>query len=580
MAGAHYPRGDRSAADLSAMLGARADDVCRTYLPNGRIVGGKWRVGNVAGEPGQSLWVSLRGNDRGRWKDEAVPEHNGDMLDLIRAVKGIGLTDAMDEAALFLGLPPPEPAAKAAPTAGRAFAGMLREARPVTPDDPAGRYLASRGLAAGDAEGCWFHPTLWVQVDGAKAEAPALIVPLTDAAGQLRAVHRIYLTEDGGKAAFGHHKRTSGSGKGAAARFGAADAERVVLCEGVEDALAVLRVLEPEERRGVMVAASAGAGRIAGVELHGGVRRILHMQDGDRAGEGAWEALQAHWGAGGAGISLVRARPQAKDANDELVEHGRKALRTLLEPLFAAETPTEPEADVSAAEGTEAGDMPGEAAADEGKPDRPDGPEGIGTGDGEAAAAGGGANAGGGTHAEDGPADGRDGAGTGARLWAAFEADWNAFWAKTQEDRVHPYGAEGYEDIHARMRVLHSLRGLDPGARSWLGEQLAIHNGIRGRWRRAEEIVLGLRFAAERRQAVADSGGDILRAGRYRAWKEEERRLAAAGVAMLGDPDYAVPLDGIEYSREWIEWAADTIPSWHAGDAQRLEAVRGAGAAW
>ena len=49
---------------------------------------------------------------------------------------------------------------------------------------------------------------------------------------------------------------------------------------------------------------------------------------------------------------------------------------------------------------------------------------------------------------------------------------------------------------------------------------------------------------------------------------------------MLSDPDYAVPLNGIEYSREWIQWAGGTNPSWHAGDAQRLEAVRGAGAGW
>ena len=127
MARAHYPRGDRSATDLAAMLAERAEDVCRTYLRGGSRNGRRWRVGSVADEPGQSLWVSLRGNDRGRWKDEAVPEHNGDMLDLIRAVKGIGLTDAMDEAALFLGLPPPEQAAKAV-AAGGPFGAVLRDA--------------------------------------------------------------------------------------------------------------------------------------------------------------------------------------------------------------------------------------------------------------------------------------------------------------------------------------------------------------------------------------------------------------------------------------------------------------------
>ena len=449
---------------------------------------------------------------------------------------------------------------------------MLREARPVVPDDPAGLYLASRGLAAGDAEGCWFHPTLWVQVDGAKVEAPALIVPLTDAAGELRAVHRIYLSEEGRPAPFERPKRTSGRGKGIAARFGAADAERVVLCEGVEDALAVLRALDPEERRGVMVAASAGAGRIAGVELHGGVRRILHMQDRDRAGLGAWEALQTQWGGEDSGISLVRAMPQAKDANDELLEHGRKALRRLLEPLFAEEPPPEPDADGSAAEGIGAEEMPRESAAAEGKPDGTTGPEAVGADGGEADAAG----------TEAGRADGAavSEAEADAREWAAFKDDWNAFYRETEETGVHPYVAQGYEDMHARMRALSFRHHLDPKARSWLGEQLTIHNEITGRWNRAKEHVLGLRIVQDRRQAVADSGGDILRAGGYRAWKEEEGRLAAASSAMLADPDYRLALDGIEYAEEWLKWAVGAIPSWHAGDAQRLEAGGGAGVGW
>ena len=595
------------------MLADRAEDVCRAYLQGGSRNGGYWRVGSVDGEPGQSLWVNLKGDDRGRWKDEAVPDHKGDLLDLIRAAGGIGLTAAMDEAARFLGLPPPDPEAG---SADRAFAAMLRDAVPVTPDDPAGRYLASRGLAAGDAEGCWFHPTLWVRVGGKVREEPALIVPLTGADGHLRAVHRIFVSEDGGKAAFEHHKRTKGSGKGLAARFGAADARRVVLCEGVEDALAVVRALDPEERKGVMVAASAGAGRIAGVELRDGVRRILHMQDRDRAGGTAWEALRTRWGEEHPDVVLVRAVPLEKDANAELLEHGPQVLRALLDPLFAANPPADPDAEGAgagdmptesgAAEGksggptgsdggaaandgadagdgphTEgvaaeaadgAGDVPTESGAAEGKPDGTTGPEGIGADGGEADAAG----------AEAGPSDGAavSEAEADAREWAAFKDDWNAFYKETEEAGVHPYAAQGYEDMHARMRALSFRHHLDPKARSWLGEQLTIHNEITGRRNRAKELVLGLRIVQDRRQAVADCGGDILRAGRYRAWKEEERRLAATGEAMLADRDYELALNGIEHARERLEWASRTIPSWHANDAQRLEAGGGAGVAW
>ena len=210
MAGPQYPRGDRTAGEPAAMLADRAEELCRTYLPGGKRNGRHWRVGSVAGEAGQSLWVDLRGNDRGRWRDEAVPDHKGDMLDLIAAAKGIDLPAAMDEAARFLGLPPPEPAANAAEGP---FAAMLRDSLPVTPDDPAGRYLASRGLAAGDAEGCRFHPILWVRIDGKVREEPALIVPLTDADGRRQAVHRIFVSEEAGR------RRSRGaSGPAAAAR--------------------------------------------------------------------------------------------------------------------------------------------------------------------------------------------------------------------------------------------------------------------------------------------------------------------------------------------------------------------------
>ena len=540
------------------MLADRAEELCRTYLPGGKRNGRHWRVGSVAGEAGQSLWVDLRGNDRGRWRDEAVPDHKGDMLDLIAAAKGIDLPAAMDEAARFLGLPPPEPAANADAAEG-SFAAMLRDSLPVAPDDPAGRYLASRGLAAGDAEGCRFHPTLWVRVDGKVREEPALIVPLTDADGRMRAVHRIFVSEDGGPAAFKGRKRTRGTGKGLAARFGAADAERVVLCEGVEDALAVVRALDPEERRGVMVAASAGVGRIAGVELHAGVRRILLMQDRDRAGGTAWTALRARWDEEDPDVFLVRAVPRAKDANDELLEHGREALRALLEPLFAADPPTEPDADGPAAEGTEAGGntdgttVPTEIDTEAGRP-------------------------------EGAPADGADAAG-GVRAhveweWMVFLEEWKAFREKADGAGVHPYVAQGYGDMHAHMRVLSSRPGLNPEARAWLKRQLAMHNEIAGRWERAEEHVLALRIVQDRRAAIEAGGGDILRADRYDAWREDEARLAAAGTAMLNDPAYQLPLNGIKHAIAWFEWAGTAIPSWHAGEAQRLEAGRSVGGRW
>ena len=83
------------------------------------------------------------------------------------------------------------------------------------------------------------------------------------------------------------------------------------------------------------VAASVSAGRIGAVELPLGVCHLLLMQDRDAAGERAWEALRARWGGEDSSVDLARAVPRAKDANDELLEHGPEALRGRLRPWLA-----------------------------------------------------------------------------------------------------------------------------------------------------------------------------------------------------------------------------------------------------
>ena len=48
-----------SASALSSALAARAEQVCRRYLPRGRKQGRYWTVGNVHGTEGRSLYVRL-----------------------------------------------------------------------------------------------------------------------------------------------------------------------------------------------------------------------------------------------------------------------------------------------------------------------------------------------------------------------------------------------------------------------------------------------------------------------------------------------------------------------------------------
>lgn len=92
--------------DIKRELSIRAQAVAELLLPNGRKESSEWRVGSIGGEPGQSLGVHLTGPKAGVWSDFAAGK-GGDLLDLWCAVRGVGLTEAMNQACDFLGLQRP-----------------------------------------------------------------------------------------------------------------------------------------------------------------------------------------------------------------------------------------------------------------------------------------------------------------------------------------------------------------------------------------------------------------------------------------------------------------------------------------
>ncbi len=89
------------AAQISAMLAARSEEFCAQLLPGGRRQSNHWQAGSVAGEAGKSLVVHL---DTGSWKDWAVAEHRGDLIDLWRFARGTTLGDAIRACAQWLGV--------------------------------------------------------------------------------------------------------------------------------------------------------------------------------------------------------------------------------------------------------------------------------------------------------------------------------------------------------------------------------------------------------------------------------------------------------------------------------------------
>ena len=61
-----------NASAIASALGARAEEVCRHYLPGGHRQGRYWVAGDIDGTPGRSLYVRLSGpGTPGKWTDAA-----------------------------------------------------------------------------------------------------------------------------------------------------------------------------------------------------------------------------------------------------------------------------------------------------------------------------------------------------------------------------------------------------------------------------------------------------------------------------------------------------------------------------
>ncbi|KAF0118907.1 MAG: phage-like protein [Rhodospirillaceae bacterium] len=91
---------------LKRALGDKALVVAERLLPQGRLESREWCAGSVAGEPGKSLKVAVKGAKAGVWTDFATGQ-GGDLIDLWRAVKGQDLPVALDDIRGWLGLERP-----------------------------------------------------------------------------------------------------------------------------------------------------------------------------------------------------------------------------------------------------------------------------------------------------------------------------------------------------------------------------------------------------------------------------------------------------------------------------------------
>ncbi|WP_142416095.1 toprim domain-containing protein [Bartonella massiliensis] len=94
--------------EIKQKLIAQTERIAEMLLPQGHKRGNHWIIGNTRGEPGQSLSICLSGSKAGLWYDFAEGI-GGDLLDLWCAVKGMSLSQALEEARATLNLTRPKP---------------------------------------------------------------------------------------------------------------------------------------------------------------------------------------------------------------------------------------------------------------------------------------------------------------------------------------------------------------------------------------------------------------------------------------------------------------------------------------
>ncbi len=188
---------------------------------------------------------------------------------------------------------------------------------------PAAVYLRSRGITMDLPHTLRFARLAPPQMEGnGVLEAngpvllPALVAMVTDAAGDLVALQRTYLTEDGRKAkttdAKGKVKYSLGNVIGGSVQLGP-PAASVIVCEGLEDGLTLAQGLG----RSVWVA--AGTSMLPAMIFPPVVRSVVIGADGNAPGEVAAQKAAAAYAASGLSVRIMRPTPPFVDFNEQLM---------------------------------------------------------------------------------------------------------------------------------------------------------------------------------------------------------------------------------------------------------------------
>ena len=288
---------------VKAQLAERINDLVRDLLPKGRAQGETWRVGNLAGEKGDSLSITLSGNHQGRWRDFATGQ-KGDALDLVKAVRRCDTREAIEWSKKWFDRVGGHARAPA-PKAGDDGDEDGRKDRHIEwalaiwneSMDPsntlADTYLSRRGLKLTDAlavDVIRYHRACpWGKdANGETIRVPAMIVAMRSiATDQITAIHRTGLSLDAEKI----ERRMLGRAGGAAIKLDADESvtDRLTIGEGLETCMTARQIgLRPTWALG-------SADAIAAFPVRHGVDTLRILAERDEASERARAACGARW---------------------------------------------------------------------------------------------------------------------------------------------------------------------------------------------------------------------------------------------------------------------------------------------
>ena len=322
-------------------------------FPNGRRQGDEWRLANIQGAPPRqsgSCVIVLRGEHAGDWHDFDGGDGGGPLSTLAH---GTGLADRalFAHAAGMTGWSGKGPARQEPPApkperdVTHEIAFIREHASPIA-GTAAERYLLGRGISVPAGADLLFHPDL--ANFETRAGYPAMLGLVRNLGGEVVAVHRTYLREDGEavrKADIPKPRMVLGRSGGGTVRLAPIGPVGVLgLCEGIETGLAAMLACP-----GLPVWAALSTSGLEQAVLPPEARRIVILADNDASGAGfrAAEAAAAKLRLEGRQVSIALPPQQGDDVNDMLLREGAEAIAALVKQAMRGSasipSPQEPE---------------------------------------------------------------------------------------------------------------------------------------------------------------------------------------------------------------------------------------------